>query len=61
MPYYIFKNITKLATRLGIHTVADLMEYKKAKNVRDTQDLIKNLIYDVENAPKRNLNSYEVK
>lgn len=56
MPYFIFKNITKLATRLGIHTVADLMEYKKAKNVRDTQDLIQSLIYDVENAPKRNFN-----
>lgn len=61
MPLQIFKNITKLANRLGINTVVELIEYKKAKKVETTQDFIRALIYDVENAPKRNLNSHEVK
>lgn len=55
MPLYIFKNITKLASRLGIYTVVELTNYKKAKNVETTQDFIKALIYDVENESFRSV------
>lgn len=56
MTLQIFKNITKLANRLGIYTVAELTEYKQSKNIQDTKDFIMNLINDVENAPNRNYN-----
>ena len=52
----IFKNITKLANRLGIYTVQELANYKKPKNIETTQEFIRSLIYDVENAPKGNFN-----
>lgn len=56
MTVQIFKNITKLANRLNIYTVAELAAYKKSKNVKNTQDFIRVLINDVEFASKRNIN-----
>lgn len=57
MTLQIFKNITILASRLGIYTVKELEEYKKQNNVENTKDFIRVLINDVENESKGNFAS----